>query len=76
MARAETIWIVKGDIQLLAAFTVKHELETWLSKRDDLDRLTVFRLPDGGYGTAQLVPIADLKINEPSRWSRRRGWDS
>jgi hypothetical protein len=75
MARAETIWIVRNDLQLLAGFTVKHELETWLSKRDDRDKLLVFRLPDGGYGTAQLVSVRDLAIDKPSPWSHRKSWD-
>jgi len=81
MARAETIWIVLSDagaVDPVAAFTVKHELETWLSRREDRSELLIYRLPDGGSATpkVQLVSIRDLKIDKPSPWSARKGWDS
>lgn len=52
MARAYTIWIVQaygGCSTPLAAFTVKHELVTFLQgkTRGKLDELVVWRMRDG-----------------------------
>jgi len=52
MARAHSIWVVI-EIPTLghgvwAAFTVKHELETWLSaNRDRADKFRVLQFRDG-----------------------------
>lgn len=51
MARAHSIWVVtsEGGRLPIAAFTVKHELQSWLDKRDpfSLPVAFVFRLHDG-----------------------------
>lgn len=49
IARAYTIWIVnkKGLVGPAAAFTVKHELISWLKKREDAHRLSIYALRDG-----------------------------
>lgn len=56
MARSAYIWVVQpsGAIQPTAAFTVKHELVTWLGRlSEDLrSRLSVWRLPDGSSGNS------------------------
>jgi hypothetical protein len=68
MARSSYIYIVQnGDGLVLAAFTVKHELSTWLDQnggryrnpksRDDLIGIT--RIQDGfGYGRAGSVVLS------------------
>ena len=35
MARSVSIWVVTRDFDVVAAFTVKHELVTWLGKQND-----------------------------------------
>ena len=83
MARAETIWLVMHLGHPKAAFTVKHELETWLSKQEEDFLLTaqVWRLADNPYSSSPvpaLVPLDSLKISpdDLSAWSQRRSWDS
>jgi hypothetical protein len=50
MPRAHSIWIAVSDGNPIAAFTVKHELKTWLSEFDRNSAawltLQVFKLPD------------------------------
>jgi hypothetical protein len=46
MARSNYIYVVNA-LTPVAAFTVKHELLTWLGKQEGLDGLTVYRLTDG-----------------------------
>jgi hypothetical protein len=62
MARANYVWFVTlhgGDLavhqQILAVFTVKHEMVTYLRRAilpDALDRVHVARMRDGGHGLA------------------------
>jgi len=50
MARAEALWVVSGNHgELLAAFTVKHELRTWLARQPEDRPLRVQRIVDGGH---------------------------
>jgi len=70
VARAEYVWVVRdatGD--LLAAFTVKHELVAWLKRRTAgwthtqlAESWTVDRLRDGGHAIApvRIGTAADL----------------
>jgi hypothetical protein len=46
MARASSIWIVQQHGQIIAAFTVRHELQTFLA-REHPDLVEVTYLPDG-----------------------------
>lgn len=51
MSRASSIWIVfnpNGVVE--AAFTVRHEMITWLGTLGDLTGWRVFRHNDGAYG--------------------------
>lgn len=56
MARSSYIYVVYPtpdydvDSAPIAAFTVKHELVRWLTRKDpkELENLSVTRLPDGG----------------------------
>lgn len=60
MARAEYVWIVRDALgDLLAAFTVKHELVGWIKRRTAgwehvqlAESWTVDRLRDGGHAIA------------------------
>jgi hypothetical protein len=58
MARSTNIYVVLSEANInlgttarpLAAFTVKHELASWLDKRGwDYD-WRIYRIPDGGLG--------------------------
>lgn len=68
MARAEYVWIVRDALgDLLAAFTVKHELVGWLKRRTAgwtglAESWTVDRLRDGGHAIApvRVGTAADL----------------
>ena len=56
MARASYIWIVTyaypdPDV-ILGAFTVKHELVTWLEKQDDPTRFLILHVADGNLSTS------------------------
>jgi hypothetical protein len=48
MARASTIWLIIDHNGPLVAFTVKHELLTFL-ECTGLKHFLCYRLPDGGY---------------------------
>ncbi len=56
MARASTIWVVTMAHDVLAAFTVKHELVTWLKQRRTLMNTFVQRTPDGGRLAEEMIP--------------------
>lgn len=47
MARSSYIYIALDDALPVAAFTVKWELERWLSRQEDARFLDVFRMKDG-----------------------------
>lgn len=50
MARSVTIWVVQSTVtdEPFAAFTVKHELVTWLTERQhQIAGFRLFRVPDG-----------------------------
>lgn len=50
MARATTIWVIQSTVtdEPFAAFTVKHELKTWLNqRRHQIVGFRLFRVPDG-----------------------------
>ena len=46
MARSQTIWLVMQAGLPVAAFTVKHELASWLEMQPHRSHLTLFRCPD------------------------------
>jgi hypothetical protein len=51
MARASSVYAVfKGNVPL-AAFTVRHELVTWIKawQPEYLDLMTVYKFPDGDH---------------------------
>lgn len=48
MARSQYIYLVTQQDQIVAAFTVKHEMETWLSRKPGL-HYKRFRMRDGLY---------------------------
>ena len=50
MARSNAIWVVTKAHDLMASFTVKHELITWLRRQVSLEHTFVQRTPDGGAG--------------------------
>lgn len=66
MARADYVWIVRDSLgDLLAAFTVKHELVTWLRRRTTgwehtqlRESWTIDRMRDGGLGEPVRVGTA------------------
>lgn len=61
MARAHSIWVVKeeGVDGPIMAFTVKHELVTWLSRPGtELPRLTVYKLADN----SDRVPVQQFDL--------------
>jgi hypothetical protein len=51
VARSSAIWLVEYDCYdshwPVAAFTVKHELVTWLGKQATLENLLVHKMKDG-----------------------------
>jgi len=61
MARSHAIWLVcayAGESKIpVAAFTVKHELQSWLDKRfkGDKNQLQIFRMIDNPYYDANDV---------------------
>lgn len=70
MARSSYIYLVKGSGNVgnynpLAAFTVKHELVTWLKKRFPggvgLNGVEGWRMPDGDPGGRPEQTEIDLK---------------
>lgn len=60
MARASYVYLVSTYGDANAAFTVKHECVTWLSRRfpNRWAPLRVFRVPDGG------APISPIDVTE------------
>jgi hypothetical protein len=48
MARSSSIWIVLRKEQILGAFTVKHEMVSYLERFGIVTDLAVTRVPDGG----------------------------
>jgi hypothetical protein len=62
MARASSIYVVLpySNLEPVAAFTVKHECVTWLSRQVDVDEFQVLTLGDGLYNTG-------LKKTQPAR---------
>lgn len=71
MARSSSIYVVTKPLSnhLLAAFTVKHELATWLYLRYDKD-VTVTRMGDGALGGD-----ASKLTNMPVRPLARQGYE-
>ena len=57
MARAYNIHVVLHDGHVVAAFTVAHELETWVTRlpRQVAERLTFTTIRDGAVGAADCV---------------------
>ena len=54
MARSTYIYLVTGALRLpVAAFTVKHELKTWLARNPG--EYEFWRIGDGGYGREPTV---------------------
>ena len=50
MARSSYIYILMDPDdhdEIVAAFTVKHEMVSWANKRTDIDNYTMLRLRDG-----------------------------
>lgn len=47
MARTTSIWIVKDSDGKLGAFTVQHELETWLTKLPEGKHVEILKVRDG-----------------------------
>jgi len=68
MARSNVIWLVTDKSRLpLGAFTVKHELVTWLGKQlpSDVGGCTVWKIPDGFHTTAgRPYPLAAQDVTE------------
>lgn len=56
MTPGSTIWIVTRAHDVLAAFTLEHEMVAWLRKRSNLFNTYVQRAPDGGAMAEELVP--------------------
>lgn len=60
MARADKVWVVTQLDRPIAAFTVKHELKTWLTNRPPLSAgVRIIRMQDGGrepFKNYQLTP--------------------
>jgi hypothetical protein len=55
MARAHSIWVVLdsayGIVSIMAAFTVKRELKSWLAKQDtERLHLHIYKCPDNTRG--------------------------
>ena len=58
MARSSYIYVVPNDEGLpFMAFTVKHELVSWLRRNGHDDIMCVFRLPDGRESDAGRVEL-------------------
>lgn len=68
MSRATSVWVVldhRNDVK--AAFTVRHELVSWLNLQDSLTGWTALRLPDGRwrdkpigrFHAEDLLPLGD-----------------
>lgn len=83
MSRSDNVYVVEkrtmSGSMLIAAFTVKHELATWLYQRYDKD-VVVTRMEDGPFGgdasktsemdTGQLLQQGYLQ--EWWKWDRRQ----
>lgn len=73
MARSHAIWLLidrentASPVEPVAAFTVKHELKTWLNRnRWQWDQLRLFRMLDGPhpnltYRDSELVEELDIR---------------
>jgi hypothetical protein len=70
MARSQYIYVVTGiaSRRPVAAFTVKHELITWLNARNGHSMLRIWRLGDGHNATVEI----DLKymLDNPTKSSK------
>lgn len=67
MSRSSYVYVVTWAPSggLIAAFTVKHELKTWLDKRSAVSRLAITRLRDGSFDTEPVE--LDRETLEPVR---------
>ena len=71
MARSKTIYVVTrpvpfgDDYNIVAAFTVKHELVTWLKKFAHLytDGISIAKVRDNGYEPNDNGPIEAVYVN-------------
>ncbi len=66
MARAHTIWVVEdaNDCNVMAVFTVKHELVTWLMAFDyfQLEDVYIHTFHDGVAGRLKTMLPQDLGV--------------
>jgi len=65
MSRSTYIYVVMGKTDPMAAFTVKHELVSWIERcvgADVVGMLRIFRLVDNGRSGSRLteMDVADL----------------
>lgn len=67
MARAHTVWLVTHRIlkDPVGAFTVKHELVSYLQRQGAVADYEIWALPDGHPGNYSFFPSAEgfLKAN-------------
>lgn len=72
MARATNIYLVTDLYEKpVAAFTVKHECATWLSRRKarvGIQYLQVCRIKDGGNSPEAAYPGFELKHEKADTW--------
>ncbi len=57
MARATYIYLVTKDGEPIAAFTVKHEMESWIVRNPGT--YNKFRMGDGGHGAKAPAEMRD-----------------
>ncbi len=60
MARSNYIYIVTGNKNILSAFTVKHELESWLNDNDEFYQglyqdFNIFRFSHADFGIKDIT---------------------
>lgn len=78
MARSSYIYIViENECNIIGAFTVKHELITWLQSHL-IPRFEVKRLRDGRDTTSSKEDITTSKLAlwfyKAQKWLSKKGW--
>lgn len=72
MARSTYIYVLTEDELLLAAFTVKHEMMTWLDNHPG--EYEAWRILDGGGGVPSTMDIDHQDTETASAGCRNCGW--
>lgn len=76
MARSDYVYVVTKEKDVLAAFTVRHELASWMYRRCDQD-VTVSRVSDGltGGDSSRIAYVDPAELRHAGYLKALRNWE-